>query len=72
MKRRLREFLETDNWTNFLYIGRAWLVVAVTRVSAVFFFENREAWGLSFGWNLPVYFLALLAMGASQHQLAGV
>ncbi|MEM1440898.1 MAG: fatty acid desaturase [Verrucomicrobiota bacterium] len=71
VKRRLREFLEKDNYTNFLYIGRAWLVVAATLFAAVFFFENREAWGLSAWWNVPVYLLALLSIGASQHQLAG-
>lgn len=71
VKGRLREFLETDNHTNFLYIGRAWLVILLTLVGAVYFFENRESWGLSFAWNIPVYLIALLSIGASQHQLAG-
>jgi len=71
LKSRLREFLATDNHTNFLYIGRAWLIVALTLVGAVYFFENREAWGLSAWWSVSVYLLALLTIGASQHQLAG-
>lgn len=71
VRRRLKEFLRRDNYTNFLYIGRAWFVIIATLLGAIWFFENRAEWGLSFWWNIPVYLLGLLSMGASQHQLAG-
>ncbi len=71
VKKRLREFLATDNYTNFLYIGRAYLVAAIAISLAVLFFESRETWGISVWWGIPVYLGALVAIGASQHQLAG-
>ncbi|MEM6917103.1 MAG: fatty acid desaturase [Verrucomicrobiota bacterium] len=71
VKAGLRSFLKTDNWTNFLYIGRAYLIAGISMASAITYFEFREMWGLPFWTALPVYFLALLAIGASQHQLAG-
>tara|TARA_R110000850_G_scaffold9196_34_gene34060 strand:- start:3026 stop:4324 length:1299 start_codon:yes stop_codon:yes gene_type:complete len=71
VKERLRDFLKTDNHTNFLFIARAYLVIAISFAVAVMFFENREAWGLSWWWCVPVYLMALLSIGASQHQFAG-
>ena len=71
VKETLRSFLRTDNHTNFLYIARAWFVIAATIATAGAFFHLRADWGLSFWWNLPVLLLALLSVGASQHQLAG-
>ncbi|MEM9016121.1 MAG: fatty acid desaturase [Verrucomicrobiota bacterium] len=70
VKAGLREFLPTDNRTNFLYIGRAWIIAGLTMAGAIAFFELRSDWGLPFWTCLPVYFFALLAIGASQHQLA--
>lgn len=71
LKNRLREFLATDNHTNFLYILRAWTIAAFTIGGAVAFFEFRGQWGISALWNIPVYLIALAVVGASQHQLAG-
>jgi len=71
VKSRLREFLVTDNFVNFLYITRAYFIAGLALAAAVGFFEYREGWGLSFWWNIPVYLLALITVGASQHQLAG-
>lgn len=71
VKKTLRSFLRKDNHTNFLFIARAWLLIVVTIAAAGTFFHFRQDWGLSFWWNFPVTILALLSVGASQHQLAG-
>ncbi len=71
VKSRLREFTATDNWTNFLHIGKVYGIIALTLIGAVIFFEFRAGWGIAFGWNVPVFLVALFTIGASQHQLAG-
>ncbi len=71
IKSRLKEFLEVDNYTNFLYIGLVYLIAIPTMVGAVAYFEWVSASELSFWWNVPVYLLAVVIIGASQHQLAG-
>jgi len=71
IKKELRSFLRTDNYTNFLYIGRVYLVLAVAIGGAIAFFEYQQAAGLSPIWNIPVFILCALAVGASQHQLTG-
>lgn len=71
MKKELRKHLKTDNYTNFLFIGRAYLVAAVTIGLAIWFFEYQQASGLSFWWSIPVYLLAIVIIGATQHQFVG-
>src|SRR5688500_1083513 len=71
LKRRLQEFCTTDNWTNWLYIGRAWAVIALSIGGAVWFYYFAAASQISSAWLLPVALLAIAMVGASQHQLAG-
>ncbi len=71
VKKNLKQFLKTDNYTNFWYIGRVYLILAVSIGGAIAFFEFQHHSGISFWWNIPVYLLAALAVGASQHQLMG-
>lgn len=70
-KSSLRELTRTDNVTNFRYIARAWLVAVAAIGLSVWFFQSREAAGLSWWWNVPVAVVAIVIVGASQHQLAG-
>lgn len=71
LKRRLQELCATDNWTNWLYIGRAWGVIALSIGGAVWFYYFAAASHLSSAWLLPVALVAIAFVGASQHQLAG-
>ncbi len=71
LKRRLQEFCRTDNLTNWLYIARAWAVIALSIGGAVWFYLYIGAAGLSSLWLVPAALLAIVAIGASQHQLAG-
>lgn len=62
---------QTDNWTNWLYISRAWGVIGLTIFATLLFYDRAPEWGFSWAWNIPVTVLAILVIGASQHQLAG-
>ncbi|MEK6234387.1 MAG: fatty acid desaturase, partial [Planctomycetales bacterium] len=70
-KRALQQLRGTDNCTNFLYIARAYVILATAIGGAIWFYHAQAAAGWSFWWNVPVTFLAILVVGASQHQLAG-
>ena len=69
---KLHELRKPDNWRNWLYILRAYVILALVIVPAIWFFVNRAAWGLSFWWNVPVSLAAIIVIGACQHQLAAL
>jgi hypothetical protein len=70
-KAKLQELRQTDNVTNWYYIARTYLYLALVLGGAVWFFEAREVWGVSWWWNVPVALVAIVLVGAGQHQLAG-
>ncbi|HEV8715547.1 MAG TPA: fatty acid desaturase [Candidatus Binatia bacterium] len=71
LKEKLQELRRTDNSTNWFYVGRAYAVISVAVAIAVAFHQWTIAHALSPWWNVPVVILAAIAVGASQHQLAG-
>src|SRR5262245_19556369 len=71
LKRKLRELCRTDNVTNFYYIARVYVVLALTIGGTIWFDFYREAAGWSWLWNVPVFLAAIVVVGASHHQLAG-
>ena len=71
-KARLQELRATDNLTNWYYIVRTYLYLALVLFGAVWFFESRESWDISWWWNVPVALLAVVLVGAGQHQLSGL
>jgi fatty acid desaturase len=71
-KARLQELRRTDNITNWYYIARTYLFLGLVLVGAVWFFESRPEWGISWWWNVPVALVAIVLIGAGQHQLSGL
>jgi fatty acid desaturase len=71
-KARLQELRRTDNRTNWLYIAQTYLYLALVLGLTVWFFESRSEWGLSWWWNLPIALIAIVLVGAGQHQLSGL
>ncbi len=69
--REIQRLKSRDNHTNFFHLGFAYLVMAATIAATLWAFSAINASGLSWWWNLPVLFLAVVTMGASQHQLGG-
>src|SRR5512134_1920829 len=68
----LQALKERDNSTNFRYIGLIYLVVVATIAATMWVYSAIQAGTLSGWWSVPVTFLAIVSIGASQHQLGGV
>ena len=65
----LQDVRETDNRTNWLYIVRSWLFLAVVLVAAVLGLEWIALSGIGWSWTLPIIFASALLVGAAQHHL---
>lgn len=68
---KLRALCVKDNRTNWFYIARAYLVIAASTTGVAFAHQASVAEGYGPWLAAPAYLLALFAIGASQHQLAG-
>lgn len=65
----LQALRQSDNWTNLWYLARTYLFLAAT-IGGTIAFYDLNYWG--WGWNLPVTLLAIILVGAGQHQLTGL
>ncbi len=72
LKAALQELRRTDNLTNWWYLVRTYLFLALVIGGAVWFFETRDALELPWALNVPVTLLAVALVGAGQHQLSGL
>jgi fatty acid desaturase len=72
LKVALQELRRTDNLTNWWYIVRTYLYIALVIGGAIWFFENRESLELPWALNIPVAIVAIILIGAGQHQLTGL
>lgn len=72
LKEQLQHLRVTDNYTNLYYIIRTWLFLGFVIGGTLWFYHTVEAQGWSFWWNVPVTFLAIICVGAGQHQLSGL
>ena len=66
---RLRE---VDNVTNLIHLALEYLSLAIVAGCAIIFAECRQSWGLAWGWNVPVFGIAIVLIGGIQHRLAGL
>jgi fatty acid desaturase len=72
LKERLQELRRSDNWTNWYYLARTYLFLALVIGGAVWFDLYRQAAGLSVWLDVPVFLVAVVLVGAGQHQLSGL
>jgi fatty acid desaturase len=72
LKGKLQDLRRTDNFTNLFYLARTYLFLTLVVGVAVAFEVYRPAWGLGWAWNIPVALLAIVLVGAAQHQLSGL
>jgi fatty acid desaturase len=72
LKEKLQELRQTDNLTNWYYVARIYLFFLLVLGGAIGFHLYREAAGWSLGWDVPVWSLAVILIGAGQHQLSGL
>lgn len=69
IKEKLQALRQTDNVTNLLYLARTYLYLALVIGAALWFYAVND-W--SFWLNVPVTIIAILLVGAGQHQLTGL
>lgn len=60
-----------NNTTNWLYLGRIYLVIAVAIAAAVWVNEAAAAGTIDWWWSIPATIAAIVVIGASQHQFGG-
>jgi len=72
LKENLQELRRTDNWTNWFYLIRSYLVLLVVIGGAVWFDQVRQAEGWCWGYSAALFTLAIVIVGATQHQLSGL
>ena len=61
-----------DNLTNWLYLAQVYAVIAATIATALWGSAEIAAHGFGWGWSLILNTIAVVVLGASQHQLGGV
>jgi fatty acid desaturase len=72
LKEHLQRLRRTDNLTNWYYLARTYLFLAVVIGAAVWFELYRQEQGWSVWWSVLVYLPAIVCVGAGQHQLSGL
>jgi fatty acid desaturase len=72
LKEQLQLLRQTDNLTNWYYLARTYLFLAAVIGGAVWFHLARFGWGLPWWWEIPLALLAIVLVGAGQHQLSGL
>jgi fatty acid desaturase len=72
LKEMLQHLRRTDNITNLYYLARTYVFLAVVIAAPICFYHYQTAAGLSWWWNVPLMMLAVILVGAGQHQLAGL
>jgi fatty acid desaturase len=67
--RRVNALRQIDNVTNWLYLAREYLFLALAVGLPIAFYNCRADWGLHWAWNVPVTLVAIVLIGACQHRL---
>ena len=72
LKEKLQELRRTDNFTNIFYLIRVYIFFGVVIGGAVWFDLHRASAGWSWWWDAPIGLVAILLIGAGQHQMSGL
>src|SRR5688572_25661120 len=71
-KKKLQELRQTDNYRNWYYLLRTYALIAATIGGAIWFYQFTRAGQFSLLWNVPIFAVAILIVGALQHHLANL
>jgi len=69
-KKLLRELRQTDNWRNWFYLARTYALLAFVIGGAIWFYHQTRGNHLWLPWNVAVFAIAIVMVGALQHQMA--
>ncbi len=68
----VKQLKERDDRTNFRYIAMVYAIMLGTIAATVWSFHLVAQAGLGWWWNIPAALVAIIIIGASQHQLGGI
>ena len=57
---------------NLAYLAIEYATIAVVVAATITFAEYRSSWNIAWGWNVPVFAVAIVLIGGLQHRLAGL
>jgi len=72
LKEQLQQLRRTDNLSNLVYLVRTWVYFALVIGAAIAFDRYRLSQDWSWLWSVPVAVLAIILVGAGQHQLSAL
>ena len=72
LKAEIARMRQVDNRTNLGWLAMEYATLAVVIGLSIGFAEFRASWGLAWGWNVPVFAIAIALVGGVQHRLAGL
>src|SRR5947209_588665 len=72
LKEALQRLRRTDNVTNVYYLALTYAFLALVIGGTLWFYHARAAAGASWWWDVPITLLAVVLVGAGQHQLAAL
>jgi fatty acid desaturase len=72
LREKLQQLRQTDNFTNLYYLVRTYVYLAAVVGGPIVFHHYRSAAGWSAWWDAPVALIAIVLIGAGQHQLTGL
>jgi fatty acid desaturase len=72
IKERLQVLRQTDNVTNLWYLARTYLYLSAVIGGTLWFYHQQATTPFCWGWSIPVTLLAIVLIGAGQHQLTGL
>jgi fatty acid desaturase len=72
LKEVLQQLRRTDNCTNLYFVLRTYVYLAAVLGLTVWFYLARAEAGWPVWWDVPVTLLAVVLVGAGQHQLTGL
>ncbi|MBX7105081.1 MAG: fatty acid desaturase [Gemmataceae bacterium] len=72
LKEALQRLRKVNNARNLMSVVQTWLYLLSMIALAVAFDQYRMAQGWSWAWDVPVFFTALVLIGAGQHHLVAL
>ncbi len=72
LKTRLQQLRQPDNLSNWYYLLRSYLFLGLVVGGSVWFFAHYAEWGVHWVWTIPAAVLAVVLIGAGQHQLTAL
>ncbi len=69
LQREINALRKVDNVTNWFYLAREYVYLAVVLGAALAFCHYHAAWGLGWPWLVPVTLVAIVLVGIGQHRL---